>query len=833
MKQEYDVTGMSCAACSARVEQCVSRVEGVQEVSVNLLNNSMAVAFDPAVTSSEAIVRAVEKSGYGAREKGQKPLSPAPEKDETREMLLRLLLSAGLTLLLCYAAMGEMLHLPQPAFLTGTAGTGYRALTELLLALAVMFVQQQYYRRGFRSLLHGAPTMDTLIAVGSGASLVYGIYALYAIIGGYASGNAETIRLWGGQLYFESVGMILTLISVGKYFEARAKKKTTAAIRGLMDLAPKTALLLKDGQEREIPASDISAGDLLLVKAGFAVPADGVVREGIGTVDESAVTGESVPVEKKPGDALTGATILKSGCLTMQARRVGADTTLSQIIRLVEEATTSKAPIARLADRVSGVFVPAVMGIALLTAAVWLLIGAGVEKAFSSAVSVLVISCPCALGLATPTAVMVGTGKGSSGGILIRSAAALETAGKVDTIVLDKTGTLTVGSPDITDMCPAPGTAEEELLQKAASLEKASGHPLAEAVLRRAGDLPLEEASGFQRADDGTVSAWIGGERWQGGSVRSLLPEHDTGWKEKAEALSQDGKTAMLFLRDGKVMGLMAAADRLKPEASEAVQALREQGLTLMMVTGDDPVTARAVAQQAGISEVRAGVLPAGKEAILRQLQQEGHCTAMVGDGINDAPALARSDVGIAIGAGTDVAMDSADVVLMNSGLFDVLNTLRLSRAVMRNIRQNLFWAFLYNVVCIPVAAGVFSAWGLTLNPMIGAAAMSCSSVCVVGNALRLRHFRFLSPAAGKDPVHEVSESEEITMEKTLCLKVEGMMCRHCVAHVQKALEGVPGVASVQVELEKGEAQVTLSAPVPQERLIEAVEAEGYKASLQ
>lgn len=828
---------MSCAACSARVEKCVGALDGVGSVSVNLLKNSMSVEYDENVLSDEDIIRAVEEGGYGASPQtaagAQKSASAKKEDSAPKEMLTRLIVSAVFSVILMYIAMGWMWGLPMPPFLSGAENSGLLALTELMLVLPVMAVNSAYYKRGISSLLHGAPNMDSLIAVGSGASFLFSVYTIYIIIYELSHGMPDMAAERAGMLYFDSAGMILTLITLGKYFEARAKKKTTDAIYKLMDLSPKTAAVLRDGKEIEIPASELRVGDIIIVRSGCGVPADGVITEGSASIDESAVTGESIPAEKAAGDKVTGGTVCSSGYFTMKAERVGADTVLSQIIRLVDDATTSKAPVAKIADKVSGVFVPIVMGIALVTAVIWLLLGAGVQSAFTAAVSVLVISCPCALGLATPTAIMVGTGKASSGGILIKSAEALEVAGKVDTVVLDKTGTVTEGVPQVRDIIPLGGATEKELLETAYSLERFSSHPLAGAVVRCAEErgitaIPVEN---FSQTDGIGVSGTIGGQPVTAGNMRSIGKE-DKQAQETAKRLSDEGSTPMFFTKGGKLLGIISAADAIKPTSPEAVSELKALGMRVILLTGDNERTAAAIAKTAGIDEVIAGVLPTEKEEKISALIGEGRSVAMVGDGINDAPALARADVGIAIGAGTDIAMDSADIVLMKSDLYDVVNAVRLSRATMRNIRQNLFWAFFYNSIGIPVAAGALSGLGIVLSPMIGAAAMSFSSVCVVTNALRLRRFRFAAPKADKLSVKAdttISTEKEVNkMEKTV-LNVEGMMCQHCVAHVKKALEGVEGVTEAVVDLDSKTAEVTGNAD--RDALVAAVKEAGYECN--
>lgn len=840
MKQKFDITGMSCAACSARVDKCVSVLDGVESVSVNLLKNNMVVDYDSSVIGADDIIKAVEDSGYGAsvndgQVKNQKSGKPADkENDEQKTMFRRLIVSAVFSIVLSYIAMGHMLSLPLPPFLTGMENMGINAFTQFLLTLPVIGVNFKYYKSGFLSLFRKSPNMDTLIAVGSGASMIYGIYALYGILYGFSIGSMETVHTFGSNLYFESVGMILTLITLGKYFESRAKKSTTDAIVGLMDLSPKTAVILQDGKETEISVSEIKVGDILCVRAGSTVPTDGVIIEGSGSVDESGLTGESIPAEKEAGSIVTGGTVSKSGYFKMRAQRVGADTALAQIIQLVDDATSSKAPVQKLADKVSGIFVPIVMSISLITAAVWLLLGFGAAHAFTAAVSVLVISCPCALGLATPTAIMVGTGKGGVNGILIKSAESLELAHKVDTVVLDKTGTVTAGLPEVTDIITFGGVTEEELLSCAYSLEKLSEHPLAQAVVRNAErkNISAFAVNDFVQKEGSGISASYDGNTCLAGNIRIAEPYINDEIRKKAEELAAHGKTPLYFIRNDKLIGIIAAADPVKPTSAAAVSELEKMGIKVIMLTGDNAITAKAVGKSAGISEVISDVYPADKEKKIAELKNSGHCVAMVGDGINDAPALVSADVGIAIGAGTDIAIDSADIVLMKSDLYDVVNTVRLSRAVMRTIRQNLFWAFFYNIIGIPIAAGVFWGIGLMLNPMIGAAAMSFSSVCVVTNALRLRRFKMQSSDGSLIKNKQIKKGGNSMNENLITLKVKGMMCEKCVAHVKDALESVDGVQSAEVNLKSASAKVTLEKEVQTDTLIDAVVQAGYQASV-
>lgn len=757
-KEQFDITGMTCSACSARIEKSVGKLPGIKEVSVNLLKNSMVASYDESVLDTAGIVQAVEKAGYGAF-----PKTPARTKSHTaapaakpeastaqaeyKQMKQRLLLSALFTIPLFYISMGHMMGWPLPGFLLGMENAMSFAFTQFLLLIPVVFINFKYYRMGFKTLFHGSPNMDSLIAIGSSAAIVYGIYAIYKIGIGFGHGDMATVHSFMMDLYFESAGMILTLITLGKTLEARAKGKTSDAITKLMNLAPKTATVERDGQELQVPVEDVQLGETLIVKAGESVPVDGIVIEGFSSVDESALTGESIPVEKHIGDKVIGATTSKSGYFKMQATKVGDDTTLAQIVRLVDEATSSKAPIAKLADKVSGVFVPVVITISLIAVVVWLLLGYGFEFALSIGISILVISCPCALGLATPTAIMVGTGKGATNGILIKSAEALETAHNIDTVVLDKTGTITQGTPVVTNMLCKEGIRSKELLQIAASLEKLSEHPLADAIVTEAEKegLSFLPVSDFKQIPGQGIVGWIGDDTCLAGNRRLIEANGIQGGAllQLGEEMAVDGKTPLFFARGGQLIGVIAVADVVKPTSRQAVQELARMGIEVVMLTGDNAKTAEAIRRQVGVNRVVAEVFPQDKEKEIRRLQNEGKKVAMVGDGINDAPALARADVGIAIGAGTDVAIESADIVLMKSDLLDVSTAIQLSKAVIRNIKQNLFWAFIYNIIGIPVAAGLFYLpFDLKLNPMIGAFAMSFSSVFVVSNALRLRWFK-------------------------------------------------------------------------------------------
>ena len=848
MKQKFDVTGMSCSACSAHVEKAVSKVPGVDLVQVNLLQNSMVVEYQEGILDAQGIIDAVVEAGYGASVKGQEASKTSKEvnevqkraADDARAMKRRLGWSIGFLVVLMYVSMGHMLGWPLPGILLGHEHVMVFALTQLFLTLPVMYLNRKYFENGFKTLLHGAPNMDTLVAMGSTAAAVYSVSQLFVM--GYAMGYGDLMQAHdcAMNLYFEAAAMILALVTIGKYMESRSKSRTSDAITKLMDLAPKTALVLRDGKEMEIPSEEVRIGEIVIVKPGQSIPVDGILIEGTGTVDESAITGESIPVEKKAGDRLTGATVNRAGYFQMQADRIGEDTTLSQIIRLVEEAGGSKAPIAKLADQVSGIFVPVVLSIAVVTIVVWLLVGQSFSFALASGIAVLVISCPCALGLATPTAIMVGTGRGAEQGILIKSGESLETAHLVDTVVLDKTGTITKGHPAVTDFLTAPEVQEEELLLLAASLEQASEHPLAEAIVEHAKErgISLKKTKEFQAIPGQGVLGEVDAHRVLAGNVK-MMQEHKvlTGDMEKrAEQFADEGKTALYIAADGALMGILAVADPVKETSAQAIEELEKMGLSVVMLTGDHEKTAKAIQRQLGITRIVAEVLPQDKEQEVRRLQEEGHKVAMVGDGINDAPALARADVGIAIGAGTDVAIESADIVLMKSDLLDAAAAVQLSRAVIRNIKENLFWAFFYNALGIPLAAGVFYHWlGWRLNPMFGSAAMSFSSVFVVSNALRLKGFRptfFRKKSAaaettGAEVINQNAKfKEEKTMKKTM--KIDGMMCNHCTGRVDKVLNALEGVEAT-VSLEDKAAYVTLTKEVPDEVLKKTVEDEGYQ----
>lgn len=837
MKEKFDVTGMTCSACSAHVENAVHKLPGVDSVSVNLLTGSMEVSYQPDALSEEQIVGAVTNAGYGAapiRSGAEKAAVPASSAgDELSGMKHRLIVSAVFLIPLFYLSMGHMLSFPLPAVFHSGENALVLALAQLFLCLPIVYVNDKYYKTGFRALFHGAPTMDTLIAVGSAASVIYGVAAIFFIAWGMGHGDTGLVERYSMELYFESAGMILTLITLGKFLETRSKRRTTDSIAKLVALAPKTALISKDGAETEVPVEQVAVGDVVIVKPGGSIPVDGIILEGSSAVDESAITGESLPVDKAPGDTVVAAAINRSGSFRFRATRVGNDTALAQIIRLVEEASASKAPIARLADRVSGVFVPVVIVIAVLAAVVWLLLGQSVEFALSVGVGVLVISCPCALGLATPVAIMVGTGKGAENGILIKSGEALETAHLVDTVVLDKTGTVTEGTPRVTDVSPAPGTSREELLCLFASLEKSSEHPFASALVEEAGkwNIPLCPVSDFRAVTGLGVEGTVDGMELFAGSARFLRERglDPAPLEDAARSFSDEGKTPLYLACRDRILGLVAVADVVKTTSRKAVEAFRALGIDVVMLTGDNSRTAAAIGRQLGIDSVSAEVLPADKEKEVAALQAKGRRVAMIGDGINDAPALVRADVGIAIGAGTDVAVESADIVLMKSDLVDAVSAVQLSRAVIRNIRQNLFWAFFYNVLGIPLAAGVFyPLLGLRLNPMFGAAAMSLSSLFVVTNALRLRRFKPSLPK--NDTVPEKTGIQppkgEVIMKKEL--KIEGMSCSHCSARVEKALSALPGV-SASVDLASKTAVVESAAEISDETLIRAVTDAGYE----
>ena len=841
MKQ-YNVTGMSCAACSARVEKAVSKVPGVTSCSVSLLTNSMGVE---GTASADAIISAVEEAGYGASEKGHasdhtqgQSLSIAEEADslkdrETPKMKRRLIASLCFWIPLMYLSMGHMMwNWPIPSALAENHMA--IGLVELLLTTMIMVINQKFFISGFKGLIHKAPNMDTLVALGAGASYVYSLYALFAMSAALTRQDMAGAMSYMHEFYFESAATILTLITVGKLLEAISKGRTTDALKSLMKLAPKTATVIRNGVEEVVSIEQVRKGDIFVVKPGENIPVDGIVLEGSSAVNESALTGESIPVDKNIGDSVSAATLNQSGYLRCEASRVGEDTTLSQIIQMVSDAAATKAPIAKIADRVSGVFVPAVIGIALITLAVWLIAGQTIGFALSRAISVLVISCPCALGLATPVAIMVGNGMGAKNGIMFKTAVSLEETGKTQIVALDKTGTITSGEPKVTDMFPADGITEQELLTYAWALEKKSEHPLAHAILVKAEETPSLEkfdTEDFQAVPGNGLSGKVNGSLICGGNLNfiSQNAEISDKIKETAERLAEEGKTPLFFSRDRKLIGIIAVADVIKEDSPEAIRELQNMGIHVVMLTGDNERTARAIGAQAGVDEVIAGVLPDGKESVIRSLKKKGK-VAMVGDGINDAPALTRADMGIAIGAGTDIAIDAADVVLMKSRLTDVPAAIRLSRATLRNIHENLFWAFFYNVIGIPLAAGVWiPLFGWQLNPMFGAAAMSLSSFCVVSNALRLNWFKMYDPSKDRKIKTKKTNKEDKTMTKTI--KIEGMMCGHCEATVKKALEALSQVDSAEVSHEAGTAVVTLNSDVSDDVLKKAVEDKDYKVT--
>ena len=887
MKQ-YTVTGMSCAACSSRVEKAVSKVPGVTACSVSLLTNSMGVEGD---VPPETVIHAVEDAGYGASLKGQGTAAQAQSASEAEDALKdretpvlkhRLIASLGFLAVLMYMSMGHMMWgWPLPHFMDGNHVA--MGLLQLLLAGIIMVINQKFFISGFKGLLHRAPNMDTLVALGSGASFIYSTYALFAMTDAQLKGNDTAVMSYMHEFYFESAAMILALITVGKMLEARSKGKTTDALKGLMKLAPKTAVIIRDGVEKKVPIEEVKKGDVFVVRPGENIPVDGVVLEGASAVNEAALTGESIPVDKAQGDPVSAATVNQSGYLRCEATRVGEDTSLSQIIRMVSDAAATKAPIAKIADRVSGVFVPAVITIAVVTTIIWLLAGQTFGFALARGISVLVISCPCALGLATPVAIIVGNGMGAKNGILFKTAVSLEETGKMDIVALDKTGTITSGEPRVTDVIPSGGVTEKELVSLALSLEKKSEHPLAKAVLLYAKEQQVDapEAADFQALPGNGLSGTLDGASLAGGSFSYISGHTTVSAQEQAsfERLASEGKTPLCFMKNGRLAGMIAVADVIKEDSPQAVKELQNMGIRVVMLTGDNERTARAIGAQAGVDEVIAGVLPDGKESVIRSLKEQGK-VAMVGDGINDAPALTRADIGIAIGAGTDIAIDAADVVLMKSRLSDVPAAIRLSRATLRNIHENLFWAFFYNVVGIPLAAGLwYPIFGWKLNPMFGAAAMSLSSFCVVTNALRLNLFK-MHDASKDHPMRKRAEKaankggekaenagavrmgagdtrsigqtangnetvskemqksenqknninmEGITMTKTM--NIEGMMCGHCEARVKKALEALAGVESAEVSHEKGTAVVSMSADVADDTLKEAVEAQDYKVN--
>ena len=845
--EQYNVTGMSCAACSARVEKAVSKVPGVSGCSVSLLTNSMGVE---GTAAPKDIIAAVEAAGYGAslkhRESAGKAVSPDEDALKDRETPLlkkRLIASLCLLIPLMYLTMGHMMWgWPLPHWFDDNHVA--MGLVQLILTGLIMVINQRFFISGFRSLLHRAPNMDTLVSLGATASFAWSVFVLFAMTRATVDGDGEAVMRYMMDFYFESAAMILTLITVGKMLEAHAKGKTTDALKGLMKLAPKTAHIERNGTETTVPIGQVVKGDVFVVRPGESIPVDGIVLEGMSAVNEAALTGESIPVDKSAGDPVSAATINQSGYLKCEATRVGEDTTLSQIIKMVSDAAATKAPIAKIADRVSGVFVPVVIGIAIVTTVIWLLCGREIGYALARGISVLVISCPCALGLATPVAIMVGNGVGARNGILFKTAVSLEEAGKTDIVVLDKTGTITAGEPKVTDVIPAAGTEADELIALAAAVEQHSEHPLAKAVMLEAANrrIRFDEISDFEALTGSGVRGKLGNAVLTGGSLEYIKTqcELSSGLSEQAKTLSEQGKTPLLFARDGVGLGIIAVADVIKEDSPQAIRELRDMGIRVVMLTGDNRRTAQAIGAQAGVDAVVAGVLPDGKESVIRKLRGHGKVT-MVGDGINDAPALTRSDIGIAIGAGTDVAIDAADIVLMKSRLSDVPATIRLSRATLRNIHENLFWAFIYNVIGIPLATGLFiPLFGWTLNPMFGAAAMSLSSFCVVSNALRLNWFRLYdtskdsrrrSPVELPDLDDYAEGEDDSTVNETALtyrLRIEGMMCTHCEARVKKALESVEGVIEVQADWQKGIATIKASRSLSDDQLRLAVEAQDY-----
>ncbi|MBR5284442.1 MAG: heavy metal translocating P-type ATPase [Clostridia bacterium] len=850
MKQNFNVTGMTCSACSSHVEKAVAKAEGVVNVAVSLMTNSMTVEYNEAVTGDAAIIAVVEHAGYGASVKGEQKtqsggsaaaaVDHAAEERHLKATRAKLFWSIGLLIPLMYVSMGHMIGLPLPAFLSGTENAVSFAFTQFLIAIPILILNGHYFTNGFKRLFSGAPNMDSLIAVGSSAALVYGIFAIYRMSYGLGIGDLHLVHSYHMDLYFESSAMIVTLVGIGKYMEEKSKGRAKDAISKLIDLAPKTATVERGGIEQEIPVAEVLQGDIVVIRPGQSIPVDGVLIEGHSQVDESAITGESIPVEKKVGDTAIAATINKNGFFKFRATRVGQDTTLAQIVALVEEASASKAPIAKLADKVAGIFVPTVMTISLLTGIGWLLAGREAEFALSCAIAVLVISCPCALGLATPVAIMVGTGVGAKNGILIKNATALETFHSINTIVLDKTGTVTEGAPRVTDILTVG--SRDHLLAVAAALETSSQHPLAEAVLVKAKELKIKapECTAFENLEGMGISGMVDGKKCYGGN-RRLMESIGIDLKaveSDAVRLAEEGKTPLFFAEEGKLLGVIAAADVVKPTSKTAIDRFKALGLEVVMLTGDNKTTAAAIGRQLGITQAIAEVLPGDKEKEIRRLQSEGKKVAMVGDGINDAPALVRADVGVAIGAGTDVAIESADVVLMKSDLLDAVTAYRLSRDVIRNIKQNLFWAFFYNSVGIPLAAGLlYNVFGIRLTPMFGAAAMSLSSVCVVSNALRLNFFKaeekpHLSEVEAESRVIEDTNVVEIEGETTMTktMKIEGMMCPHCSGRVEKALNALEGATAV-VDLQAGTATVTMTAEISDEVLTKAVVDAGYEVT--
>lgn len=835
MKQ-FTVTGMSCAACSARVEKAVSGVEGVTSCSVSLLTNSMGVEGD---FSDSSVIKAVQAAGYGASVKGGESRNSSAAEDqladhETPKMKKRLAASVGFLALLMYISMGHMMFdAPLPPFMEGNHVM--MGLAQMLLAVIVMVINQKFFVNGFKGLLHRSPNMDTLVALGSGASFVYSVCSLFVMTDAQMKGDHARVMSCMDNFYFESAAMILTLITVGKMLEARSKGKTTDALKSLMKLAPSTAVIIENGEEVTVPAEQVKKGTVFVVRPGEVIPADGVVIEGESSVNESALTGESIPVDKTAGDHVSAATINQSGFIKCEAERVGEDTALSKIIQMVSDAAATKAPIAKTADKVSGVFVPVVISIALVTFIIWLLLGKDTGYSLSRAISVLVISCPCALGLATPVAVMVGNGVGAKNGILFKTAVSLEETGKVDVIALDKTGTITTGEPSVTDVIPSAGTESSELLSIAYSLEKLSEHPLAKAIVSKCGEegTVSSDVTDFRAVSGNGLVGNIGGRQAAGGNLSFISGKTDIpdDMKQTAEELSGEGKTPLFFSCGGKFCGIIAVADTIKPESPQAIRELKNMGIRVVMLTGDNEKTAASIGRQAGVDEVIAGVLPDGKEKVIRELKKHGKA-AMVGDGINDAPALTAADIGIAIGAGTDVAIDAAGIVLMKSRLSDVPAAIRLSRKVLRNIHENLFWAFIYNVIGIPLAAGAFvSLTGWQMDPMFGAAAMSLSSFCVVSNALRLNLLNIYDPKRDRKKKHETAETPENTESATAVVHIKGMMCGHCEARVKKALEDINWIEEAQVSHEKGTAVITANSSPDEKTIRTAIKEAGYKVT--
>ena len=845
--EQYNVTGMSCAACSSRVEKAVSKVPGVTSCSVSLLTNSMGVE---GTAGSGEIIRAVQEAGYGASLKGAAGTQMSPsaaeealEDHETPVLKRRLIASAGFLIVLMYFSMGHMMWgWPLPSWFEDNHIA--MGLVQLLLAGIIMVINQKFFISGFKSLWHRAPNMDTLVALGSMSSFVWSVYVLFAMTKAQAEGNQAAVMNYMMEFYFESAAMILTLITVGKMLEARSKGKTTDALKGLMKLAPKTAIVVRNGEETAVPVEQVRKGDIFVVRPGENIPVDGVILEGNSAVNEAALTGESIPADKEPGDTVSAATVNQSGFIRCEATRVGEDTTLSQIIKMVSDAAATKAPIAKIADRVSGVFVPAVISIAIITTIVWLIAGKEFGYALARGISVLVISCPCALGLATPVAIMVGNGMGAKNGILFKTAVSLEEAGKIQIVVLDKTGTITKGEPQVTDIIPAEGISEEELLGYAYALEKKSEHPLAKAVIVRAEEkqLPLQNVSDFRALPGNGLRAVLDSQMLTGGSLKFISAQTSVSQKLtlQAEKLAGEGKTPLLFAKNNKLIGMIAVADVIKEDSPRAVKELQNMGIRVVMLTGDNERTAKAIGAQAGVDDVIAGVLPDGKESVIRSLKEKGK-VAMVGDGINDAPALTRADIGIAIGAGTDVAIDAADVVLMKSRLSDVPAAIRLSRATLKNIHENLFWAFFYNVIGIPLAAGIWiPIFGWTLNPMFGAAAMSLSSFCVVTNALRLNLFKVHDASRDKklkNEIHDLTDQENIKENKesntmtTITVNVTGMMCMHCEAHVNKAVKEAFGVEDVVSSHENGTTVIHAQEKLDEDKLREVITEAGYEVT--